>query len=45
MYRVLSILTCLTLFFIGTPVFAKESKEKKAKDPQAMMETYQKLAT
>ena len=45
MYRVLSIVTCLTLLFINTPAFAKESKEKKAVDPQTMMETYQKLAT
>ena len=42
MYRLLSIVTGLTLLLICTPISAKENK---AKDPQAMMETYQKLAT
>ena len=38
-------LTCLALALIATPVMAKEKKQAKQMDPQAMMEMYQKLAT
>ncbi|MEO8341324.1 MAG: DUF1579 domain-containing protein [Nitrospirota bacterium] len=38
-------LTCLALALIVTPVLAKEKKQAKQMDPQAMMEMYQKLAT
>ena len=38
-------LTCLALALIASPVMAKDKKQAKQMDPQAMMETYQKLAT
>jgi hypothetical protein len=38
-------LTCLTLFVLASPVMAKDKKQSKQMDPQAMMEMYQKLAT
>jgi hypothetical protein len=38
-------LTCLALFVLASPVMAKEKKQSKQMDPQAMMEMYQKLAT
>ena len=38
-------LTCLALALIATPVLAKDKKQAKQMDPQAMMEMYQKLAT
>jgi len=37
--------TCLALFVLASPVMAKEKKQSKQMDPQAMMEMYQKLAT
>ena len=37
--------TVLGLSYMVSPVLAKEPHNKKAVDPQAMMETYQKLAT
>ncbi len=38
-------LSCLTLALLASPVLAKEKKHEKQKDPQAMMEIYQKMAT
>jgi len=38
-------LTCIALFVLASPVIAKDKKHDKQMDPQAMMETYQKLAT
>lgn len=38
-------LTCLCLVMSASLVMAKEKKQEKQMDPQAMMETYQKLAT
>jgi hypothetical protein len=38
-------LTCLALFVLASPVMAKDKKQSKQMDPQAMMEMYQKLAT
>ena len=38
-------LTCLCLVISASLVMAKEKKPEKQMDPQAMMETYQKLAT
>ena len=38
-------LTCLALFVLASPVMAKDKKQAKEMDPQAMMEMYQKLAT
>ena len=38
-------LTCLALALIASPVMAKDKKQAKQMDPQAMMEVYQKLAT
>lgn len=38
-------LTCLCLVVSASLVMAKEKKQEKQMDPQAMMETYQKLAT
>jgi hypothetical protein len=35
---------CLTLFVLASPVLAKEKKRHAEMDPQAMMETYKKLA-
>lgn len=37
--------TCLALLVIATPVIAKDKKQEKQMDPQAMMEVYMKLAT
>ena len=38
-------LTCLCLVMSASLVMAKEKKQEKQMDPQAMMETYKKLAT
>lgn len=38
-------LTCLMLFIVVSPVMAKDKKQAKQMDPQAMREMYQKLAT
>ena len=38
-------LTCLVLLIVASPVLAKEKKQAKQMDQQAMMEMYQKLAT
>ena len=38
-------LTCLCLTMTTLPVLAKDKKSDKQMDPQAMMETYKKLAT
>lgn len=38
-------LTCLCLVMSASLVMAKEKKPEKQMDMQAMMETYQKLAT
>ncbi len=38
-------LTCLAIFVLASPAMAKDKKHEKQKDPQAMMEVYQKLAT
>ena len=38
-------LTCLALVIAASPLMAKDKKPEKQKDPQAMMEVYQKLAT
>lgn len=38
-------LTCLALFVLASPVIAKDKKQAKQMDEQAMMEMYQKLAT
>ena len=38
-------LTCLVLLIVASPVMAKEKKQAKQMDQQAMMEMYQKLAT
>ena len=38
-------LTCLAIFVLASPAMAKGKKHEKQKDPQAMMEVYQKLAT
>ena len=39
------ILTCLCLIVTGSIAVAKEKKQEKQVDPQAMMEEYKKLAT
>ena len=38
-------LTCLSLVIAASPLMAKDKRPEKQKDPQAMMEVYQKLAT
>jgi Protein of unknown function (DUF1579) len=38
-------LTCLVLALIASPVVAKEKKQDKQMDPQAMMEVWKKMAT
>ncbi len=38
-------LACLALVIAASPLMAKIKKPEKQKDPQAMMEAYQKLAT
>ena len=38
-------LTCLALFVLASPLMAKDKKQAKQMDQQAMMEVYQKLAT
>lgn len=45
MYRISSIVAMVTglILTFGSSVFAKDEKDMKHKDPQAMMETYQKL--
>ena len=38
-------LTCLVLLIVASPVMAKDKKQAKQMDQQAMMEAYMKLAT
>ena len=38
-------LTCLALLLLASPVMAKEKKQDKQMDPQAMMEVWKQLAT
>ena len=38
-------LICLSLVIAASPLMAKDKKPEKQKDPQAIMEVYQKLAT
>ena len=38
-------LTCLALALLASPVVAKEKKQDKQMDPQAMMEVWKKMAT
>ena len=44
MHSRLVFFTCLALVVIATPVIAKDKKQEKQMDPQAMMEVYMKLA-
>jgi hypothetical protein len=38
-------LTCLALLLLASPVMAKEKKQDKQMDPQAMMEVWKQMAT
>ena len=38
-------LTCLTLALLASPVLAKDKKQAKEMDPQAMMEVWKQMAT
>ena len=38
-------LTCLALLLLASPVIAKEKKQDKQMDPQAMMEVWKQMAT
>ena len=38
-------LTCLALLLLASPAMAKEKKQDKQMDPQAMMEVWKKMAT
>ena len=45
MYRTLPIFTVLSLLLLSSPALAKETKAKKAVNPQAMTDEYRTLAT
>ena len=38
-------LTCLALLLLASPAMAKEKKQDKQMDPQAMMEVWKQMAT
>ena len=45
MHRTLPLFTVLSLLWLSSPALAKETRAKKAVDPQVMLDTYRTLAT